>query len=134
MIETNNQSHHSFAQQVLVVASHMVTLIIVLFMLLLFVGLVVGTGPESTMEGWIEAFTIPPVLATIFYSYYRLKKQYVKVLVYSLLNVVLLAAEVYFYVEILKWDIAFGFMIIILSGAFIPLNYLLLNLLIDRKR
>ena len=82
MIETNNQSHHSFAQQVLVVASHMVTLIIVLFMLLLFVGLVVGMGPESTMEGWIEALTIPPVLATFFYSYYRLKKQYVKVLVY----------------------------------------------------
>ncbi|MFT2008114.1 hypothetical protein ACMA1I_05515 [Pontibacter sp. 13R65] len=134
MIETDHQSHHSFAQQVLVVVSHMVTLVIVLFMLLLFVGLVVGMGPESTMEGWVEAFTIPPVLATIFYSYYRLRKQYVKVLVYSLLNLVLLAAEIYFYVEILKWDIAFGFMIIILAGAFIPLNYLLLNLLVERKR
>ncbi|TPE43587.1 hypothetical protein [Pontibacter mangrovi] len=134
MIETDNQSLHSFAQQVLVVVSHMVTLVIVQFILMLFVGIVVGMGPESTMEGWVEAFAIPPVLATIFYSYYRLRKQYVKVLVYSLLNLVLLAAEIYLYVEILKWDIAYGFMIIILSGAFIPLNYLFLNLLIDRKR
>ena len=134
MIETDNQSHHSFAQQALVIASQMVTLIIIQFILLLFVGLVVGMGPESTMEGWVEAFTIPPILATIFYSYYKLRKQYVKVLVYSILNLVLLAAEIYLYVEILKWDIAYGFMIIILAGAFIPLNYLFLNLLIDRKR
>lgn len=134
MIETDNQSHHSLAQQVLIVASHMVTLVIVQFILLLFIGLVVGMGPESTMKGWVEAFTITPVLATILYSYYRLRNQYVKVLVYSLLNSVLLAAEIYSYVEVLKWDIGFGFMIIILAGAFIPLNYLLVNLIIGRKK
>jgi hypothetical protein len=134
MIEPDSQSHHSFAQPALVIASHMVSLIIVQFILMFFVGLVVGMGLESTMKGWVEALTIPPVLATILYSYYRLRKQYVKVLVSSILNLVLLAAEVYFYVEILEWDIAFGFMIIILAGAFIPLNYLLLNLLIERKR
>ncbi|WP_299699663.1 hypothetical protein [uncultured Pontibacter sp.] len=134
MIETNNDSHHSLAQQVTIIASHMVTLVIVQFILMLFVGLVVGMGPESTMKGWVEAFTFTLAFATILYSYYRLRKQYMKVLVYSLLNLILLAAEIYFYVEILKWDIALGFMIIILAGAFIPLNYLLLNLLIERKR
>ncbi|MFD3002579.1 hypothetical protein ACFS7Z_19560 [Pontibacter toksunensis] len=134
MIETENQSHHSFVQKVLVVASHMVTLVIVQFVLILFVGLVLGMGPESTMEGWVEAFTIPPVLATISYSYYRLRKQYVKILVYSFLSLALLAAEVYTYVEILRWELAFGFMIIILAGAFIPMNYLLLSLIDERKK
>lgn len=128
------QSFLSYYHKVLILIKHMVLMMAVQLIIMVVLSLFIELGPESTMKGWIEAFTIPPSLAVLLYHYYRFKKQYSKILIFSLLNIALLIAEIYFYIEILEWDIAFGFMIIILTGVFTQLNFLLVNLVIGRRR
>jgi len=124
----------SFYEQALNLIKYMILIMGAQLIILVILSLFIELGPESKMNGWVEAFSVPPVVAVLLYHYYRFKKEYFKILSFSLFNIALLIAEIYVYIEILKWDIAFGFMIIILTGVFTPLNFLMVNLVIGRRR
>ncbi|GGG21045.1 hypothetical protein [Pontibacter amylolyticus] len=134
MTEIDKEWFEGKSQTASLLLLEMASLIGIQFILLLISGIAFGLGPESTMKGWIEAFTISLLLAVVLYHFYIFKNQYFKVLLFSILSIALLGSQIYIYVEILKWDIGFGFMIIILTGVFAPLNYRLIKYVLSGKQ
>ena len=97
---------------------------------ILILRLFIIVGHIDPWEGWSLSITIPPALSIIAYHIIKIKKGILKIIYTSLINLVLVYGEIYFYIAVLKFDAGFGAMIIILTSIFAPINYWIISLLI----
>ena len=79
------------------------------------------------MEGWIESWLIGVTLTSLGLYKFRSNNNWLKLIFKSLISIVLTLAEIFFLVYFLKFDLMYGFLLMIAIPILLPINKVLID-------